>query len=164
MTKRTGLALPIIGVLAGISVAWAQGLVPQRLRPDQYKWAEAKSNVPGTAMTPGMQSIYVVGDGAKPGLYSRVTRIPPNTKIQPHSHPDDRSCFVLSGMWYFGFGNVRDESKLQALPPGSTFTEPARVIHFAGTKDVETVVECTAIGPTDTYYVDATNDPRNAKK
>jgi quercetin dioxygenase-like cupin family protein len=97
-------------------------------------------------------------------IFSVVFRVPPNTKIPPHSHPDERSCFVLSGMWYFGYGTERDESKLQALPAGSSYTEPANQVHFAGTKDVEAVAECTAIGPTGTTFFYPADDPRNARK
>jgi len=98
-------------------------------------------------------------------LFRASRALPPHTIIQPHSHPDDRSCFVLSGLWYFGYGDVRDETKLQALPPGSAYTEPgAKRSHFAGTKDAEAIVECTAMGPTDTYYVDPKKRSPKCKK
>jgi hypothetical protein len=86
------------------------------------------------------------------------------TQIPPHSHPDERSCFVLSGMWYFGYGTERDETKLQLLPAGSRYTEPAGRMHFAGTKDVEAIAECTAMGPTGTTFANPVDDPRNASK
>jgi hypothetical protein len=85
-------------------------------------------------MRPGLQTIFVIGDGMSNRLFLVVFRVPPDTKIPPHSHPDERSCFVLSGIWYFGYGTVRDEDKLEALPAGSSYTEPAGPIHFAGTK------------------------------
>ena len=34
---------------------------------------------------------------------------------------------------------------------------------FAGTKDREAIVECTAIGPTGTTFVNPADDPRNQK-
>jgi uncharacterized RmlC-like cupin family protein len=40
----------------------------------------------------------------KPGLYAMRLRIPPNTKTLAHSHKDDRTAVVLSGVWYFGYG------------------------------------------------------------
>jgi hypothetical protein len=39
--------------------------------------------------------------------------------------------FVISGTWYFGYGDRHDEEVLQALGPGSFYTEPAREPHFA---------------------------------
>jgi len=41
-------------------------------------------------------------------------KLPANTKIPPHSHPDLRSCFVLSGTFYFAYGETRDEALLKA--------------------------------------------------
>jgi hypothetical protein len=70
---------------------------------------------------------------------------------------------VLSGLWYFGYGTVRDETKLKALPPGSNYTEPASTAHFAGTKNQEVIIECTAVGPTATTFVNPADDPRNKK-
>lgn len=92
--------------------------------------------------------MFVVGDGQQKELFSLVFKAPPNTAIQPHSHPDERSCFVLSGLSYFAYGTVRDETKQKALPPGSNYTEPAGAAHFAGTREQEAIVECTAVGPT----------------
>ena len=77
-----------------------------------------------------------------------------------HSHPDDRSCFVVSGTWLFGYGDKYDEALLKALPAGSHYTEPASVNHFAGTQDQVAVVECTSVGPAGTTFVDRSNDPR----
>jgi hypothetical protein len=57
------------------------------------------------------------------------------------SHREERSCFVLSGMW-----NERREDQFIALSPGSHYTEPAGKVHFGGTGPVETVV------PTETKF------------
>ena len=88
-----------------------------------------------------------------------LLRLPPNTKILAHSHKDDRTAFVLSGVWYFGYGREFDEAALKELPAGSFYTEPAGVEHFALTKDQETIIEITGYGPTSTEYVDPKNDP-----
>jgi quercetin dioxygenase-like cupin family protein len=150
-------------LIAG-SGALAQEIPEQRLAPDKFKWPQSQPNQAGSAMTQGLQTIFVVGDGTSKRLFSLVFRVPPNTKIAPHSHPDERSCFVLSGMWYFAYGIARNEEQLQALPPGSNYTEPAGRIHFAGTRDAEAIVECTAIGPTGTTFFNPADDPRNAGK
>jgi hypothetical protein len=68
----------------------------------------------------------------------------------------------LRGVRYFGHELVRDEDKLQALPAGSSYTEPANEIHFAGTKDGEVIAECTAIGPTGTTFPNQADVPRKA--
>jgi quercetin dioxygenase-like cupin family protein len=152
------------GALIITSNAIAQEIPEQRLPAEKFKWPQSQANQAGSAMRPGLQTIFVLGDGTSKQLFSIVFRVPPNTNIPPHSHPDERSCFVLSGMWYFGYGTVRDEAQLQALPAGSSYTEPAGRIHFAGTKDVEAIAECTAIGPTGTTFFNPADDPRNAGK
>ena len=155
-----GLLLVIIPLSV---VAQKEKLIPQRLTPAEIPWSKSASNQAGSAMRPGLETVIVAGDGKQNGLYSLVFKVPPNTAIPPHSHPDDRSCFVLSGLWYFGYGTVRSETELKALPPGSNYTEPAGVIHFAGTRDQEAIVECTAVGPTGTTFVNPADDPRNKK-
>jgi quercetin dioxygenase-like cupin family protein len=156
-------------VLAGTALIWtsgaiAQGIPEQRLPAEKFNWPQSQANQAGSAMRPGLQTIFVLGDGTSKQLFSIVFRVPPNTNIPPHSHPDERSCFVLSGMRYFGYGTVRDEAQLQALSAGSSYTEPAGRIHFAGTKDVEAIAECTAMGPTGTTFFNPSDDPRNASK
>ncbi|MBR0755091.1 cupin domain-containing protein [Bradyrhizobium jicamae] len=153
----------LIGIAATSQVV-AQDLPEQRLRFDQFKWPQSQANQAGSAMVQGQQVIFVIGDGKSNGLYSLVFKAPPNTKIQPHSHPDGRSCFILSGTWYFGYGTVWDESKLVELPAGSHYTEPAGRAHFAATKGEEVTVQCTATGPTGTTFVNPSDDPRNARK
>jgi hypothetical protein len=46
------------------------------------------------------------------------------------------------------------------LPPGSFYTEPAGVAHFALTRAEPVVVYITGFGPTNTVYLNAANDPR----
>jgi len=87
-------------------------------------------------------------------------KVPPQTVIPPHFHPDDRSCFVLTGLCFFGYGTVRDEAQLTGLPTGSNYTEPAGVLHFDGTKDQEAIVECTGVGPAGTTFFNSADDPR----
>ena len=99
-------------------------------------------------------------DAGKAALYSIMFRVQPHAAIPAHSHPDDRSCFVVSGVWLFGYGDKYDAALLKALPPGSHYTEPAHVNHFAGTQNQTTVVECTSMGPAGTTFVDLGNDPR----
>jgi hypothetical protein len=91
----------VVGTLMALvvcSAAVAQGVPEQRVPIDQFKWSQPGG---GSAMVPGQQTVFVVGDGKSNGLFSLVFKVPANSKIQPHSHPEERSCFVLSGMWYF---------------------------------------------------------------
>jgi hypothetical protein len=62
---------------------------------------------------------------------------------------------VVSGNWYFGYGDKADESRLKVMGPGSFYTEPGNAAHFAQTRDEPAVVYITGVGPSDTHYVDA---------
>jgi pimeloyl-ACP methyl ester carboxylesterase len=59
---------------------------------------------------------------------------------------------VVSGTWYFGYGEKAGDSQLKKLGPGSFYTEPAALPHFALTRDRPAVVYITGMGPTDTIY------------
>jgi hypothetical protein len=62
---------------------------------------------------------------------------------------------ILSGTLYYGLGEQWDESKLIAFPPGTFFSEPERMPHFAWAKDGEVVLQLTAIGPIGTTVIQA---------
>jgi len=67
---------------------------------------------------------------------------------------------VLSGTLYYAYGDKFDESKLKALPPGSFFTEPKDMPHYAMTKDEVVILQLNAIGPAGTKYVEAEGESK----
>ena len=95
----------------------------------------------------------LLGDPRTEGLYVTRTLIPKGTQGIPHTHPDSRTVVVLSGTYYYGIGEEFDESRLQALPPGSFLTEPAGVPHFTWAKDGDVIIQTTAIGPSGTQII-----------
>ena len=131
----------------------------QRVTPGEVKWPATGSSLVGTSGVSGIQTVIVKGDPTKPGLYALLLRVGPNTRIEAHAHPDDRVATVVSGTWYFGYGNQFDEQALKALPPGSFYTEPPNVSHFAMTKGDGVVIQISGTGPSGTTYVDPRNDP-----
>jgi quercetin dioxygenase-like cupin family protein len=143
--------------LAGAAQAAADGQI--RLTPAEIAAKEAGGAGAGTSGVAGIQTTVLLGDPTKPGLYTIRLHIPANTTIQSHTHRDDRSATVMSGTWYFGYGREANETATKPLPPGSFYTEPGGVAHFALTKAESVVVDITGFGPTDTIYVKATNDP-----
>lgn len=114
----------------------------------------------GTSGAAGIQTTVLFGDPAATGPYAIALRVPAHTIIAAHTHRDDRSAVVVSGMWWFGYGPVNTEAGLKPLAPGSFYTEPGGQAHFARTGDQAAVVYITGIGPTDTRYLDASTDPR----
>jgi quercetin dioxygenase-like cupin family protein len=153
-------ALSAPGLCLASAVAMAGDIQPARIPAADIPWAESSGPVEGTGMRRGLQILVVAGDAKSGGLFTMMFKIPAKTRIPPHSHPDVRSCFVLSGTWYFGYGDRADESLLKLLPAGSHYTEPAGMNHFAETRDEPVIAECTAVGPTGTTFVNPDDDPR----
>jgi quercetin dioxygenase-like cupin family protein len=134
-----------------------------RLDPEALgAWRKTLKVEAGTSGVAGIETSNVKGNPQGAGLYTIMLRVPPNTRIAAHSHPDDRAAVVASGTWYFGYGNVFDEASLRPLPPGSFYTEPPSVLHFARTGDTAAVLLITGVGPTGTTYANSAEDPRAA--
>jgi quercetin dioxygenase-like cupin family protein len=133
-----------------------------RVTPAEVKWPAPAAGGVGTSGVAGTQTVVVKGDPSKPGLYTLLLRVGPNTKIEAHAHPDDRIATVISGTWYFGYGKQFNEAALKQLPQGSVYTEPPNANHFAMTRSEGAVIQITGTGPSGTTYVDPANDP--AKK
>ena len=143
--------------LAAAGVAVADGEV--RLTPREIA-AEAKGGPgAGTSGVAGIRTTLLSGDPTKAGLYTIRLSIPAKTTIQAHTHRDNRSAVVVSGTWFFGYGAAASKSTTKALMPGSFYTEPAGVAHFARTASQPVIIYITGFGPTDTVYTDPANEP-----
>jgi quercetin dioxygenase-like cupin family protein len=125
----------------------------QRLTPSEIAALPPTGAGAGTSGVSGIQTRVLKGDPNKPGLYTIQLTIPANTKIEAHTHPDDRVATVISGTWYIGYGDRFDEQKIKALTAGSFYTEPPNVTHFARTGPQGVAVQITGYGPTGTKYV-----------
>jgi uncharacterized RmlC-like cupin family protein len=152
------LTVALFMTLTGVIQAGAIDRI--RLTPSEIAAKGASGAGAGTSGVAGIQTTVLLGDPTKPGLYTIRLSIPANTKIQAHTHRDSRSAIVMSGTWYFGYGSVANGMATKPLPPGSFYTEPGGVAHFALTRAEPVVVYITGFGPTDTVYVNAANDPR----
>ena len=151
MRLRSLFLMPIFALLVISAVTKAQP--EKRLTQAEIEALPATEAGAGTSGVNGIQTRVLKGDPTKTGLYTIQLRVPANTTIQAHIHPDDRIATVISGTWYIGFGSQFDEKKLKALTPGSFYTEPP-VMHFARTGNEAAVVQITGYGPTGTKYVD----------
>ena len=149
-------------VLAGATLS-AQGGGQQRITPSEVKWPVPAAGGIGTSGVAGTQTVVLKGDPTKPGLYTLLLRVGPNTTIESHAHPDDRVATVISGTWYFGYCAKFDESALKMLPAGSFYTEPPNANHFAMTRGEGVTIHITGTGPSGTVYVDPANDPARKK-
>jgi uncharacterized RmlC-like cupin family protein len=134
-------------------------LQPTRLSAAQVDALARGGGGAGTSQLQGVQTTILSGNPDAAGPYAFEIRVPAYTRIAAHTHNDNRTALVVSGDWHFGYGKVAKEEATTELGPGSFYTEPADVAHFAFTGDKPTVVYITGQGPTDTRYVDAADEP-----
>jgi quercetin dioxygenase-like cupin family protein len=100
------------------------------------------------------QTVVLYGDPSKPGLFVTRVRFSPGWKDMPHWHPDPaRTGVVLSGTFYFGSGEVWDETKFKAYPAGTFYSEPPKAPHFTWAKDGEVIIQLTGIGPSGKTFI-----------
>jgi hypothetical protein len=135
-----------------------------RLTSAEYKFAQRSNPGTGSSGVGGIETIVLKGNPDQEGVYTIMLRVPAHTRIAAHSHRDDRVATVISGTWRIGYGDVFDETKLKALPPGSFYTEPPSQNHFAETVNEAVTVQITGFGPSSTEYVDVSQDPRRPGK
>jgi len=103
----------------------------------------------------GATAAFMAGSPQQSGLYVIFANYAAGTKGTPHSHPDQRVVTVLSGTLYSGSGPVFDETKAQALGPGSVLVIPANALHWSWAKDGDVLAEEVGIGPTSNLFPSA---------
>ena len=130
----------------------------QRLTPSEIDALSHIEAGAGTSGVTGIQTHILKGDPTQSGLYTIQLTVPANTMIEAHRHSDDRVATVISGTWFIGYGSRFEERELKALPPGSFYTEPPGVSHFAWTGNKPVVVQITGFGPTGTEYLELRED------
>ncbi len=136
------------------------------MAPAEIRGSSVDGNQIGSSGLAGVHTKVLFGDPSKAGYYSILLFVPAHTTIQAHSHRDDRMATVVSGTWFFGYGEHFDAKGLKMLPPGSVYSEPGGVghNHFARTDKDAVVVHISGYGPTDTHYFDPANEPKAAQK
>ena len=155
MNNSAILGLASAATLYGLAFPTLGGDLPKgavSLTPSQLTWTPGR--------VPGIENAALLGSSKAEGPYIERVRFPANFVIQAHTHPDQRSYTILSGTWYIGYGDTFDETKLQALPAGSFYVEPAGVHHFVATKDQPVVLQLSGMGPTATHILDKAKAPK----
>jgi uncharacterized RmlC-like cupin family protein len=131
-----------------------------RLTSAEVRANQTGSEQIGSSGLTGVSTKVLFGDPSKAGLYTIVLFVPAHTTIPAHLHRDDRMATVVSGTWHFGYGNRFDEGALKSLPPGSVYSEPGGMNHFARTDAEPVLVQISGFGPTDTRYFDPADTPK----
>ncbi|SFP53643.1 cupin domain-containing protein [Parafilimonas terrae] len=137
-----------------------------QLRLTKQDIMNLKSNdpkAPGSSNLSAVQEFVIASDPSKAAFYTIIIKVAPHTKIPAHLHPDERMATVISGTWYFGYGDKFDESKLKELPAGSIYSEVKNQNHFAMTGDEPVIVAITGYGPSGVAYVNPDDDPLKHK-
>lgn len=161
MTTRQLALLLVLGVSCRRASDTDGEMQEMRMTPAELRAPPVDKNQIGSSGLSGVRTKVLYGDPSKRGLYSILLYVPARTTIPAHAHRDDRMATVVSGTWYFGYGDKFDQSKLATLPPGSVYSEPGTVLHnhFAQTGSEPVVVHIVGYGPTDTVYVNPAEDP-----
>jgi quercetin dioxygenase-like cupin family protein len=159
MSRRLASAGAALLLVACAGLASAQERLT-RLTPAEIDGLVQGGATAGTSGVAGIRTTILYGDPTKAGPYTIALRAPPNVRIAAHSHRDDRTAVVVAGVWRFGYGRKANESLVKILPPGSFYSEPAGVEHFAMTGPEGATIYISGYGPTSTDYVEAANAPK----
>ena len=161
MLKRAMIAVCFLTAACGSTTS---SLPEMRMTPAEIRAGGGGEGQIGSSKLAGVHTKVLFGDPSKAGFYSILLFVPMYTTIQAHSHRDDRMATVVSGEWQFGYGMHFDANALKMLAPGSVYSEPGGVNHFARTVNDSVIVHICGYGPTDTRYFDAANDPASQGK
>ena len=125
--------------------------------PDKVNWKDEP------ILPKGAQSVVLVGNPNKAGVFIAWLKFSSNYPIPPHKHPFTEVITVLQGKLGSGIGEIFDTKKGEILKTGSSFVLPAGHTHFVWTTDEETIVELIATGPWGITYTNPSDDPRKKK-
>jgi hypothetical protein len=166
MLFRRQLVLAVFCIAISISaVAQMPDSSELRITPQEMRsMRPSTGQAPGSSNLSAVEVIVIYGDPAKPELYTILLKVAANTKIPAHLHPDERVGTVVSGTWYFGYGDQFTEKQLKKLPPGSVYTEVKNKNHFAMTGKEPVIVALTGYGPSGVTYVNPADDPGKQKQ
>ena len=127
----------------------------QSFRADEVNWQ------PEAILPEGAESVILVGDPSKAGVFIAWLKFPADYPIPAHTHPFTEVITVLKGQLGNGMGETFDKANGEVLNVGDSFVLPAGHAHYVWTTDEETIVELIATGPWDITYINPEDDPRN---
>ena len=121
--------------------------------PSDLRWGPAPNVLP-----PGAQMSVLSGDPTGSGPFAVRLKVPANYRIPPHWHPTDEGITVISGTLYVGDGDTLNPSSAKELPPGGFALMPAKMHHYAFSKD-ETIIQINSMGPFAITYINPADNP-----
>ena len=159
--KRAVASVVVVLVACGAAALVAQGGSAHVISaPKDAQWGPAPPFIPA-----GAQIAVLSGDPGKAVPYAVRLKFPAGYAIAAHSHPTDENVVVTSGSLTFGMGDkLTKGAGNKALATGGYALMPANMNHFAYTTSAEATIVLYGMGPVEFKYVNAADDPRNAKK
>jgi len=126
--------------------------------PGDLKWTGKEGHV---------QSAIIFGDPKKSGPYGVLYKWFPGNYSNPHFHDQTRWGYVVSGTWWVGTANVRNEEASYPMRAGTVVVDIANKVHWDGVKSTDkepAVVLVTGTGPVNTVEVDGNGKPIPPKR
>ena len=158
--KTIASVMTAAAILGGGSMLLAQaGRAHVIQAPSETTWGPAPPMLPA-----GAQIAVLSGNPGAAVPYAVRLKFPANYAIPAHSHPTDENVVVTSGAVTFGMGDklAKGAAANKTLGVGGYALMPANMNHFAYTT-TETTIVLYGTGPVEFKYVNAGDDPRNAK-
>jgi quercetin dioxygenase-like cupin family protein len=121
-------------------------------------WSPAPSSLPK-----GMTISILSGNPDNPGPFTLRLRMPPNTVIAPHTHSTAENVTVLSGTIVHETGEKLVRAKGMSFGAGGFVFLPGQMPHSLWTTGEPGEIQVSGTGPFGLHYVNAADDPRNAK-
>ena len=155
---RFGRPTALLFALAAIALT-APALAQDAMKvtmvaPDGLAWKDNPA-------VKGAQTAVLFGDPTKAGeIFVTRTKLPPNTQIPAHTHPNVESATVISGSFFLGEGDKLDTQKGKMAKAGTYYFNPAKHAHFGWTTNEEAVIQVQGVGPAGLDYVNPADDPR----
>ena len=150
--KRGAISVVLVGACLAAGTIWAQHGSHTIITPNDLKWEDV-------ATLPGAKIAVIEGKMNEAGPITARVKLPANFKLPAHYHPGFERVTVLSGTVNIGMGDKLDPKQTTAMGPGTVLLMPAKMHHFAWTKE-EAIFQLNVTGPWSVTFVNPADDPR----
>src|SRR5579872_4349441 len=106
--KATLLAVALATALCFTARGAQEAASHRRLTSHEIEALAQTGPGAGTSGVSGIETRVLKGNPTRVGVYTIQLTVPAHTRIEAHTHPDDRVATVVAGTWYFGYGKRFD--------------------------------------------------------
>jgi hypothetical protein len=108
----------------------------------------------------GIKVAVLQGNPYEKGLYTIRVIVPAKWSVAPHWHPNMEVVTVLKGSLFVGTGKRFDESKAVLVEKAGLSAMPAKVVHYAFTKE-ECIFQVHGMGPVERFFINTVEGKNN---